>query len=446
MREVVESDLGGPLGELYASFDPQPAACASIAQIHQARLRSGEEVVVKVLRPGVRETIERDLNLALFVARQAENRIAWCARRRLADVVGELTTGLRAELDFRREARNTEVLRANLAHEPRIRVPKVYRELSASRVLTLERIVGIKVFNTKALETAGVDRRRAAGDLARATLRMVLVDGAFHGDPHSGNLLITPEGQVALLDCGSVWYVMPSLRRELLLLFMALLREDPDEVTDQLLQIGLVGASTDVGELRADVERQLARFHAVRSGDIGLSEALDELLALVVRHEIAMPSVFAMLMKAIILTEGACLDLDPSFDFRGVAQEFLGQAVGLWLEPKEFLLDALRLGRELRRYLGLLPRQLSAVLRRADAGTLRVRVQPEQFEQPMHRLDVMFNRLAWSIVVAAMILAAALWLRTETLALPVQPAIFVMAVGLLAGLWLFYSIVRSGRL
>jgi len=447
VREVVEAELGRPLEEAFAAFEEQPAASASIAQIHFARLHSGEEVAVKVQRPAVKEIIERDLTVAQFIARQASNRFAWCARRRIGEVVAELAGSLRAELDFRREARNTEALRANLADVPGVKVPRVYPELSTGRVLTLERITGRKVFEREALLALGVDRAAVAHNLARATLRMMLVEGAFHADPHPGNILITGDGTAVLLDCGNVWYVMPSLRRELVILLLALLQADPDEVTDQLLQIGLVGSTVDVAELRADVERQLSRFHALRSSEIPLGEALEELLALIARHEMVVPSVLAMLLKALMVTEGACLELDPSFDFRQAAGELLRQTPGLLFRPKELVLDALRLGRELRRYVGLLPRQVSAVLRRADAGTLRVRVQLDEFEGPMHRLDVMFNRLAWSIVVAAMILAAAIWLQTQAVSLPLQQtAVFVMLMGVLAGLWLLYSIVRSGRM
>ena len=447
VREVVEAELGRPLEQTFAAFDEQPAASASIAQIHFARLHSGEEVAVKVQRPGIKDTIERDLTIAQFIARQACSRSTWCARRRIGEVVSELAGSLRAELDFRREARNTEVLRANLADVPGIKVPRVYPELSTRRVLTLERITGRKVFEEEALQAAGVDRAAVARNLARAMLHMMLVDGAFHADPHPGNILITPDGTAVLLDCGNVWYVMPSLRRELIVLLLALLQADPDGVTDQLLQIGLVGSNADVAELRADVERQLSRFHALRSSEIPLGEALEELLALIARHEMAMPSVFAMILKSLIVTEGVCFDLDPSFDFRPVAADLLRQTPGMLFRPREIVLDALRLVRELHRYAGSLPRQLSAVLRRADSGTLRVRIQLDEFDGPMHRLDVMFNRLAWSVVVAAMILAAALWLQTQAVSLPFQQtAVFVLLLGLLAGLWLLYSIVKSGRM
>jgi ubiquinone biosynthesis protein len=448
VRQVVEDELGQSLEDLFASFDEQPAAAASVAQVHFARLHTGEAVAVKVQRPAIRQVIEGDLAILTQVARMAEARISWAARNRVSDFVDELAHNLRGELDFRIEERNTELMRAAFADDPYTTAPRVHHPLSSRLVLTTERVEGFRCADTARLDEAAVDRPRAARRLAGVIVRQIIQEGCFHTDPHGGNILIGPDGTIYLLDLGNVAFLPPQLRDDLVYLLHSLIEGDVEELTTGLTSIGAATEGTDAGALRADLTRYVVHFRTLSTSDMSVGQLLEEMLFLIYRHEIAMPPVFAQMLRALILVDGECRLLDPDFDFRPVAQEVVRDTLWRVARPRAVARSAARTVRGVTRYLSVLPQQLSSALRRAEAGGLKLRVEYDDLDRPMHRLDIMFNRLAFSIVIAAMILAPALWMQVDvSQARPFwHPAHLLLGTGVALGVWLLYSILRSGRL
>ncbi len=448
VRAVVEEEFGQPLAQLFASFQHEPVASASIAQVHFAVLNTGEQVAVKVQRPGIRRVIDRDLSLLTQAARIAEAHIQWCSEHSVASLVGEFARNLRGELNFDLEARNTKLLGANLAEDPRASTPRVYDRLSGARVLTAERVTGHKPSDAEALDAAGVDRPTAARNLATIVVKQILRDGCFHADPHGGNVLIAPGGRIFFLDCGNVAFVPPHIRDALVHMLFALMEGDADEVAVHITTIGLATSDTDMTALRADISRQVVGFHSLSTSDVTIGETLEEMLHLIFRHHIRVPPVFAQIIRTLVLTDAECRTLDSRFDFREAVRTVVLDILRRVTRPREAALEAYRVLRQVHQYAMLLPRQLSGLIRRADAGELKVQIEPGELERPMHRLDVMFNRLAFSIVIAAMILAPALWMQVDVeRAWPLwHPANVLLVIGFALGLWLLYSIIRSGRL
>lgn len=448
VRAVVEEELGAPLEELFASFERKPVASASIAQVHFAVLETGERVAVKVQRPGIRRVIDRDLSLLTQGARIAEAHIQWCAEHSVASLVGEFARNLRGELNFDLEARNTKLLGANLADDPRASTPGVHDRLSSVRVLTAERVTGHKPSDIEALDAAGVDRPTAARNLATLVVKQILRDGCFHADPHGGNVLIGPGGHIFFLDCGNVAFVPPHIRDELNHMLFALMEGDADEVAAHLTTIGLTTGETDPTALRADISRQVVNFHSLSTSDVTIGESLDEMLHLIFHHHIRVPPVFAQIIRTLVMTDAECRAMDPRFDFREAVRTVVLDILRRVTRPREAALEAYRVVRQLHQSAMLLPRQLSGLMRRADAGEMKVKIEYDDLDRPMHRLDVMFNRLAFSIVIAAMILAPALWMQVDVQrAWPLwHPANVLLVTGFALGLWLLYSIIRSGRL
>jgi ubiquinone biosynthesis protein len=447
-REVVEADLGQPVGECFAAFEDEPIASASIAQVYAATLPTGERVAVKVQRPGVHRQVEADLPLLMRLARGVESNVHRLAIYRIGELVADFARDLRGELDFGREARNTKLLGSLLADDPRASVPKVYDALSTSRVLTLEFIDGWKPSDTAGLESVGVDRTTLARSLAGIVLKQILRDGCFHADPHGGNVLIGRDGRLYFLDCGNVAFVPPHLRDDLVYLLFALIDGNAEDVADQILAIGLSTDKTDHVALRADINRHTIGFHSVSTADVSIGDVLEELLRLLFHHRVVMPPIFAQIVRALVLTEAECRALDPRFDFREVARTVVRDTMVQFARPRRAAMELLRLGRSAHHHALQLPRQLLALMRKADAGGLKVKLEYDDLDRPMHRLDTMFNRLAASIIVAAIILAPALWLQVNVGAeQPLwHPAYILLVVGFTLGLWLLASIFRSGRL
>ena len=320
-RQVVEEQLGAPLGELFAEFEETPVASASLSQVHRAVLPSGETVAVKVRRPGIEQQVETDLQILGWVARRAEQYSQWCKQNSVAQLADEFAHSMRQELNFVTEARNTEQLRVNMQGDGRAIVPHVHWSLTKRAVLTLEWIEGIKVDQVATLREAGVSCPQVARNFAELMLGQIFEDGYFHADPHPGNVRILPDGTIALLDCGNAGYLGKRMRDAFIRLLIAALDEDGPAVCDHTIAIGAISDRTNLQDLQADIEKLIGRYGRVRTSAGMLTELLDQMMAMVLRHGIRMPASFPQLVRALVVTEGVCLQLDPDFDFRGAADK-----------------------------------------------------------------------------------------------------------------------------
>jgi ubiquinone biosynthesis protein len=313
IQEVLVAALGRRPEDVFAHFDPEPLAAASIGQAHDARLTDGADVVVKVRRPGVVNEIEQDLAIleraVRFLARH------WEPARRY-DVTGlasEFAATLRAELDYRREGANAERFAANFAGDDSIRIPRVYWEATTSRVLTLERIRGIKIDNLVALDAAGIDRTALAHRAAGAILRMVFADGFFHADPHPGNLFVQDDGSIGLIDFGMVGTVDERTRSQLMVMLVAVGGESTGHLVDALIALGVSGGVTDRPALERDAHALVGEYLGRPLGDIAIGPLLSDLLGIIRRHGLRLPPTLALLAKTIAMGEGIAAHLDPSF-------------------------------------------------------------------------------------------------------------------------------------
>ncbi|MHB8994437.1 MAG: ABC1 kinase family protein [Armatimonadota bacterium] len=449
IMQVLREELGAEVGEVFAEFEPEPRASASIAQVHFARLQDGSPVAVKVQRRNVAEIMETDLDVILWAARQAERSITWAADNHVHEVAQEFARSLREELDFLVEGYNTDRLRSNLAEEENAYIPKIYWELSSRRVLVVEWVSGAKVGEAEQLREFLVDPPEAAKSLASLLIRQIMRDGYFHGDPHAGNVLFLGAAKVAFLDCGNAVAVDRAVRDNLVSLLLAALSNDSQEVTDHLLSLGAIGDRTDAKQLTNDIGRMLSYYSGYQSSaQAGLGNLLDQLLGMVLRHGVRMPPSLAAVAKSLIVAEGICLELDPKFDSQKLVREEVQQLIIQRLTPGRLLSDLIRIVRSTNRYAGLLPRQINQVLQRLQGGGVSVRIMHENLDQPLHRLDLMINRIAFALVVSAVIMSSTNLVTSSTNVAPIGRWMMViyLAIGLVLGGWLLFSILRSGRL
>ncbi len=450
-RDVVERELGEPLDALFLEFDPKPIAAASLSQVHRAVTRTGELVAVKVQKPGIETQVETDLDILVRGARYVEGRAEWARAHNIADTVEDFAHSLREELNFLTEARSTEQLRENLSDDDRVHVPRVHWSLTRRRVLTMEWIEGIRLDDADALEEAGVNRRELADDFAEVMLKQIFYDGYFHADPHPGNLRYTPDGKIAFMDCGNVGMMGRRMRDAFIRLLMAVLDHDAQGVFDQVVVIGTISGDTNLQDLEADMENLISHY-GQRLGSGGqLGEILEEIMGVVFEQRIRMPSIFPQLTRALTVTEGVCLALNPDFDFESSASATAQIVYRDWFSPKHLLDEAVDALRQVRRYSLRIPRQVSNVLAQGLAGGLVLKLKPHGVEKVLHRFDGMVNRLSFAIVVAAVILSSAIIFTSERVMLAHSgPARYLsiayVVAGVVMGAWLLYSIVRSGRL
>jgi ubiquinone biosynthesis protein len=446
----IERELGAPLPELFADFDREPIASASIGQVHRATLPGGESVVVKAQRPGVAQVIDADLDLLLRQARFLESRSALLREYRLAALTEELSQALRDELDYVIEGRNADRFRSNFKDDPQVVIPKVYWEFTTRRVITLEALNGIKLSQPDLLRESGTDIPTMARLVVGVYLEQVFEHGFFHGDPHPANIFILSEDRIGLVDFGTVGYITPPLRDDLVDLFLALLDQDVESILRSVLKIGLVNQVVNQEALRRDIMRLLTRYYGRALEEVRMNEMMEEVFRVAFRHRIAMPPDLALLAKTLVELEGVGRSLDPQFVLAEEVRPFAQKLIAERLSLRHLGSGLLRSLRELNALMQMLPQRIDSLWSKVERGEARFVMDLQRQDEITAKLDVVANRLAFAMIVAALIVGSALiiqggvptWrLPLVGLEIPLAQMSFLVAGAL--GTWLLISILRA---
>ncbi|RPE66845.1 ubiquinone biosynthesis protein [Tibeticola sediminis] len=449
LRPQLREDLGAEPEAVFARFDAQPLAAASIAQVHGARLQDGTEVVVKIRRPGIESVIEADLRLMARLAALAE--AEWPALKpyRPQQLVREFARSLRRELDLANECRNAERIAANLAALPYIVIPRVYWDWTGARINVQQRIEGVPGERIDALTPeAGFDRERLARRGAHAVLKMIVQDGIYHADPHPGNVFYLRGNRIAFIDFGMVGRLSERRREELLSLLLGLVEREPRAVADVLLEWASDGHGADLAQLEREIEAFVDQYHGVPLAQLRLGQMLADATAILREHQLGLPSDLALLVKAFITLEGLGRSLDPNFHMAAEATPLLRQVLRARYEPRAL---ARRAWGTLRRALGVvehLPDDVAQILRQARRGQLNIALDIVHLKRVGDQIDRAANRLAMALVIAALVIGSSIVMTVQggptLLGLPLFGLLgFLGAVA--GGLWLIRAIRRSGR-
>ena len=445
IRALVARELGRSFEEVFAAFDDQPVASASIGQVHRAVLRDGGQVVVKVQRPGIADIIRVDLDILAEVAGILDRRSPWANLYDFSEAVGEFAETIREELDFRLEGQNADRFQRNFTDDPRVRFPRVYREYTTGNMLVLEFIDGTKITEVERLEEAGLNRPELAGTLVQSLLKQAFVDGFFHGDPHPGNILVDGHGKIVFLDLGMVGYLDGRTRTKLAGLILGIVKRRPARIVAAMSSLGIAPPGADPARLQRDVERAVGRYYHVPLQELDMRVIMQSLLEIAFRHRLRIPTDLTLLVKALSIVEGIARRLDPSLSLVEVAEPFgrvLVRQKLSWGELEDWYRnDLLEYGKTL---LGL-PVRINKALDRLNQGQLTMRHLHEGLSPIVERLTGMINRLAMSILAASIIIGTSLLEGTKG-----ETEIFHLPVGrlgllaaLVMGLWLLFSILRS---
>ena len=430
IRDLVEAELGGEIHDLFGSFDPEPLAAASLGQVHRATLRNGREVVVKVQRPDIREQAREDMETLARLAGLADRHTDAGRRFGFEQLLAQFRRSLSGELDYRREARNLRRFRELTADYDLLVVPAPVDELSTSRVLTMDRVDGRKVTDVGPLGLLDLDTRPMVEQLFGCYLDAMLRHGFLHADPHPGNMLITDDGRLALLDLGMVTTVAPRLRDQVTKLLIALGDGDGDEAAAVLAGLGHPLQDFDAAAFRADVGHLVSEATSAGS-DVLAGAVLVQLSQISGRHGLRPPAEMSMVGKALLNLDQTTLHLDPTFDPAAAVRESLVSLLrsGLNISAAGVMSAAL----EAKEFTANLPRRGNRILEALSEGELSIRVHAvdeERLHTVLHRVA---NRLTFGIVIAATVLGAALMMRVPSehrvLGYPaVAMAFFVFAV------------------
>jgi len=451
--ESIEQELIAAWGEAgwrrLPRFDHEPLATASIAQVHRGVLPTGEEVAVKVRRPGIEEQVDIDLRILKRMAQLAADYLPDLARHDPERIAEEFSRSFRAEMDLSAEGRNLDRFRENFRHRRDITFPAVFWEYSSERVLVTSFVTGPMALTPSAeLDRLGYDRRALARTGSHAFLQMIIRDGFFHADPHPSNVIFAGPDQVCFIDCGMVGRLRPELREDILDLLLALIDRQSEEAVQAFLRIGRAPSDLDREDLLRHAEDFIERYHGLRLEHLQLGEILLDFVRLIREHHIALPPDLALLAKALITVEGLGQVLDPEFDMVSEAEPYLRAFIRaryrpdqvfrrLWGKVEDSGAETVGIYRDLRHALSRLGQ--------GSPVELEMRNQ-RRFEQEIDRAS---NRIAFALVVAALIVGSAQLVQAG--AGPVvygMPLFGLVGFGVAAffGLWLIIAIFRSGRL
>ena len=406
-QAILERELGAPVDEVFSQFDPVPLGSASIGQVHRAVLRTGEIVAVKVQRPEAPGRVGADLELmrefADFVDRRFAQRVLVDAR----GLVAEFEVVVRRELDYTAEAQNARRFAANFADTPVV-IPAVYRELSTSKVLTMEFVVGTRFRDIRPLLMPPSERRRVASMGAEAIFKMAFEDGFFHGDPHPSNLLLTPEGDLALLDFGMVGFMSRGDIEALSRLFIAVIQRDASAALRALEGLGVRYATEVRGELVRELREFLNKYAGLSVGEVTLGQALSELIALARRYRVRMPPVFPLLTKALVTAEGLARSIDPTINVYEVARPYARRLLSQRYRPHVLAEVATERSLEYARYVEEYPEQVRQLLGELADGELEVQLKHGGLDELIGSVDVLANRLVFAVVTAALLVGSSM--------------------------------------
>jgi ubiquinone biosynthesis protein len=404
---VIEEDLGKPLDELFKEFDREPLAAASLGQVHAATLHSGEKVAVKVQRPDIRGMIETDLSILSDLASLAQERLQLGQEYDLVELAWEFSTTLRRELDYNREGKNADRFRKIFADDEKVHIPTVYWEYTRQRVLTTERIFGVKISRVQEIRQAGIDPVQLATNSTRVIFKEIF-SGFFHSDPHPGNLFALPGEVVAAVDFGQVGVLDQEMTRHVMLMVTAIIQRDSDGALRALEGMGMLERYNITSGVRRDMQLFIDSMSGQRLSDISAHVIGGEMFAMVRRHKLKMPGPVAVLLKSIIMMEGIGLQLDPNLNVFGVARPYAKQAMLDEFAPNAVRKRLWNRARVTGDTLLELPEQVGYILQRINEGGLRVETNEHQLRGLSRAIISAANYLALSVVLAAIILGLGL--------------------------------------
>jgi ubiquinone biosynthesis protein len=446
---IIQRELGAPSSDVFDHIDIEPAASASIGQVHRARLKNGEEAAVKIQRPGIRAVIEVDLEIMLHLATLAERHVEELALHKPVTIVEEFARTLEKEIDFRIEADNIDRIAQGFLNDPTVYIPAVFREFSAAGILTTEYVEGIKISNIGELDAAGYDRRLLCSRGADIVLKQVFHHGFFHADPHPGNIFALPGNVICLLDFGMVGVVDRQTREMFVELVDSVVRRNESRAAQVLLQLTSWEQQPDLRQMERELSDFMGRHLYRPLKDIEVGKLLHDLLEIATRFRLRLPPDIFLMLKAISTVEAVGRMLDPEFDMIAKAAPFIEQVLMGRFKPQRVAEDVGDLAARMLKFLHQFPKDLLDLAGLLRQQKLSLQIKHDGLEKVLATHDQISNRISFSIVIAALIVGSALIVISKT------PPLFygislIGIIGFLAaalmGIWLLVAILRSGRL
>ncbi len=409
-RQIIETELGKPIGEMFPYFETTPLAAASLGQVHRARLATGEDVVVKVQRPGLLKLFAIDLGILRKIAQYFTNHPRYGRGRDWLGIYEECRRILYQEADYLNEGRNADTFRRNFRQDDRILAPRVYWRYSTKRVLTLEYLPGIKISDYDQLEAHNIDRKAIARLGAESYLQQLLHHGFFHADPHPGNLAVTPEGKLIFYDFGMMGQIQILTKDKLLRVFFGIAKKDAEAVVDALIDLGVLELQGDPGPVRRSVQYMLDNFVGKPLGPQSLTAISDDLYEIAYEQPFRFPAAFTFVLRALSTLEGLGKGLDPDFNFIEIAKPYalnlMENRNGTDSFSAGFLGEIGKQAAQMSSSALSLPRKLEDTILKLERGDIRMRVKAQETDRILRKISGIASAMVFAILGTGFLLSA----------------------------------------
>ncbi len=408
VEATIEKELGKKIPELFHNFEPIPLAAASLGQVHKAVLYTGESVVVKVQRPGLKKLFEIDLQILKGITRYFQNHPKWGKGRDWSGIYEECCRILWEEIDYINEGRNADTFRRNFRGYDWVNVPRIYWRYATSRVLTLEYLPGIKISQYEAIEAAGLDRKAIARQSAQAYLHQLLNSGFFHADPHPGNIAISANGSLIFYDFGMMGRIKANVREGLMQTLFGIAQKDGERVVQSLIDLGAIAPTDDMGPVRRSIQYMLDHFMDKPFEKQSVAAISDDLYELAYNQPFRFPATFTFVMRAFSTLEGVGRGLDPEFNFMEVAKPYAMQLMTDMngSEGNSFLNELSRQAAQVSSTAFGLPRRLEDTLEKLERGDMRLRVRSIETERLLRRQSSIQLSISYALLISGFTLSA----------------------------------------
>jgi ubiquinone biosynthesis protein len=443
---VLKEEFGPQLYEYFQSFDPNPIGSASIAQVHRAVLKDGTDVVVKVQRPGIIQTINEDLSVLYFLAELLEKYIEETRTFNPVGIVDEYFKTLDLETNFVVEANNIRRFAQNFASEPKVRIPKVYFPLTTERVLTMEALDGIPLSSEAALRQPGVIPEEIMKLGLKTYLKMVFSDGLFHGDLHAGNFFIFPDNSIGLIDFGVVGRLNGKTQSAIANMLLALSKEDYERLAHEYIDLAPFNDQVNVDLFAKDLRDLVAPFFGLTLKNVNLGKILLKSSSIAARHHVQVPTELMLYFKSLVSIEGLGNKIQRDFDFLQYALQFAGDLIKMQYDPNRMMHDLGQLARESRSLVNSLPRQLNFLLRKINSPAHTFKLQVQDIQDLKRSVELSFNLLFLGLLMGTLILSASyIYVHDKENLLngfPTLSFIGYLSAGVL-GIFAFFNYIRK---
>ncbi|MBU8848351.1 MAG: AarF/ABC1/UbiB kinase family protein [Desulfobacterales bacterium] len=449
VKTIIASEFGRPHDKIFDSIEKIPFASASIGQVHRAQINGNNQIAVKIQRPGIRKSIETDLEIILHIASIMENNIEEVALFKPVKIVEEFIKTIEKELDYSIEASNMEQMADQFKNDKTIHIPKVYFAESSQRVLAMEHIKGIKADDVDAIELAGLDKKLLTRRGADFIMKQVFEYGFFHADPHPGNIFVMEKNRICPVDFGMTGFVDQTTREVFVDLIHSIATNNFKLTARLVCEIAKYEIQPDLIHLEKDISLFVSMHLSKALKDIKTAKMVNRFLELCATHKLRIPPDFFLMIKAFISIEGTAKKLDPDFDMISHAVPYVTAAKYRKFNPSKIAKEFMGIARESYKLLQLFPTDAIEIMRLAKSGQLSFNMKIEGLDKMLNTQDQTSNRISFSIIIAALIIGSAMVINSK-----VPPMLFgVSVIGIagftaaaVMGIWLLVAIIKKGRL